>query len=290
MILILLLCALALASGIFAVALGRQLLRQRPAPSIEGVAMSAVTSFFDALGIGCFAPTTAYLKFRRLVPDELIPATMISGYALAAATEGFVFITAVKVDPLLLGLSIAASVAGALLGVSIAARLPLRPIRLAMGLGLLVAAASFALSNLGWMPHGGVATSLPPLAFALVVAVSFVLGVLMNLGVGNFAPTLILISLLGMDPRAAFPIMMGSAALLMVTSGARIVASRPVDLRLVLGMALGGIPAVLVAALIVKSLPLETLRWGVVVVVTYAGAVMLRAALSRASPANALAA
>ena len=289
MILILLLCALALASGVFAVALGRQLLRERPAPSIEGVAMSAVTSFFDALGIGCFAPTTAYLKFRRLVPDELIPATMISGYALAAATEGFVFITAVKVDPLLLGLSIGASVLGALLGVSIAARLPLRPIRLTMGLGLLIAAASFALSNLGWMPHGGVATSLPPLAFALVVAVSFVLGVLMNLGVGNFAPTLILISLLGMDPRAAFPIMMGSAALLMVTSGARIVGARPVDLRLVLGMALGGIPAVLVAALIVKSLPLDILKWGVVVVVTYAGAVMLRAALSRAPAANAVA-
>jgi uncharacterized membrane protein YfcA len=290
MILIVLLSALALASGLFALALGAAIRRRPAGPSLEGVLLSAVTSFFDALGIGCFAPTTAYFKFRRLVPDELIPATMISGYALAAATEGFVFITAVQVDPLLLALSIAASVLGAVLGVSVAARLPVTPIRLMLGLGLLIAAATFALSNLGLMPHGGAATTLPPALFAIVVAASFVFGILMNLGIGNFAPTLILVSLLGMDPRAAFPIMMGSAALLMVTSGMRIVSARPLDLRLVLGMALGGIPAVLVAALIVKSLPLEALRWGVVAVVTYAGAVMLHAALSpRSAPAGAAA-
>lgn len=281
MILIVLLSALALASGIFALALGSAI-RRRPAwPSLEGAVLSAVTSFFDALGIGCFAPTTAYFKFRRLVPDALIPATMITGYALAAATEGFVFITAVKVDPVLLGASIGAAVLGAVLGVSIAARLPVRPIRLTLGLGLLFAATTLALSNLGLMPPGGTAASLPPALAAVVVAASFVFGVLMNLGIGNFAPTLILVSLLGMDPRAAFPIMMGSAALLMVTSGARIVSARPLNLGLVLGMALGGVPAVLVAALIVKSLPLETLRWGVVGVVTYAGGVMLHAAVTR---------
>ncbi|HLZ75652.1 sulfite exporter TauE/SafE family protein [Phenylobacterium sp.] len=286
MILILLLTALGLASLVFAAALGIQLRKRPSRPSLEGAVMSAVTSFFDALGIGCFAPTTAYLKFRRRVPDDLIPATMVSGYALAAAVEGFVFITGVAVDPLLLGAAIAASVLGALLGVSIAARLPIRPIRLTLGLGLLIAAATFSLSNLGLMPHGGTATSLPPLPFAVVVAVSFGLGVLMNLGIGNFAPTLILISLLGMDPKAAFPIMMGSAALLMVTSGVRIVAKRPVDLGLVLGMALGGAPAVLVAAFIVKSLPLDILRWGVVAVVTYTGAVMLRAALARTAASS----
>jgi uncharacterized membrane protein YfcA len=287
-ILIVLLSTLALASMGLLISLGIQLRRQPAAPSLEGAAMSAVTSFFDALGIGCFAPTTAYLKFRRLVPDDLIPATMVSGYALAAAVEGFVFITAVQVDPLLLGSAIGASVLGAWLGVSVAAHLPIGPIRLTLGLGLLIAAATFSLSNLGLMPHGGTATNLPPLAFAVVVAVSLVLGVLMNLGIGNFAPTLILISLLGMDPRAAFPIMMGSAALLMVTSGIRIVATRPINLGLVLGMALGGAPAVLVAALLVKSLPLGVLRWGVVAIVTYTGALMLRAAFSRdqADPAS----
>ena len=264
--------------------------RRRPArPSLESIALGAVTNFFDALGIGCFAPSTAYLKFRRLVPDELIPATMIAGYALGAVAESYAFIGSIKVDPVLLGLAIAASAAGALVGVSVAGRLAVRPIRLTLGLGLLIAAATYALSNLGLMPAGGAATSLPPLPFALVLAASFGLGVLMNLGIGNYAPTLILVSLLGMDPRAAFPIMMGSAALLMLASGVRIVRERPnLDLGMVLGMTLGSVPAVLVAAFIVKSLPLATLRWGVVAVVTYAGAVMLRAALARdAEPAAA---
>jgi uncharacterized membrane protein YfcA len=134
------------------------------------------------------------------------------------------------------------------------------------------------------MPPGGTATALPPIPFAIVVGASFLLGVLINLGIGNFAPTLVLVSLLGMDPRAAFPIMMGSSALLLLTSGVKLLRTRPLNLGLVLGLALGGVPAVLVAALIVKSLPLEQLRWGVVAVVTYAGGLMLHAALTHRAP------
>jgi uncharacterized membrane protein YfcA len=247
-------------------------------PSLEGVAMSAVSNFFDTLGISSFASTTAYMKFRRLVPDELIPCTMMVGYGLPATTQAFIFLSVVKIDPLLLGLGIAASVVGGLVGVSVAAWLPVRPIRLVMGVGLLIAAASFAASGLGLMPPGGTATSLPLLPFLIVVAASFLLGVLVNLGVGNFAPTLVLVSLLGMDPRAAFPLMMGSAAMLVLVAGIRIVRTRPLNMALVLGMALGGIPAVLVAAFIVKALPIAQLRWGVVAIVTYAALVMLHAA------------
>lgn len=255
--------------------------RRRPGrPTVESVVMGAVVNFFDTLGIGSFAPTTAYLKFRRLVPDELIPATMITGFALPTAAEGFIFTTSVKVDPVLLVLSIVASMVGALAGVSLAARLPVGPIRLTMGLGLLIAAGLFVLSNLGLTPPGGTATALFGLPFATLIAASFGFGVLINLGIGNFAPTLVLVSLLGMDPRAAFPIMMGSGAMLVLASGVRIVAVRPLNLGMVAGMTLGGVPAVLIAAFIVKSLPLAQLRWGVVAVVTYAGAVMLHAAIT----------
>ncbi|MBS0360636.1 MAG: permease [Proteobacteria bacterium] len=276
----LLLAALAIGTVLFAVAVFQAWRKAPVGPSLEGMAMSAVSNFFDTLGISSFASTTAYLKFRKLVPDELIPCTMMVGYGLPATTQAFIFLNVVKIDPLLLGLGIAASVVGGLVGVSVAAWLPVRPIRLVMGIGLLVAAASFAASALHLMPLGGTATSLAPLPFALVVAASFVLGVLVNLGVGNFAPTLVLVSLLGMDPRAAFPLMMGSAALLVLVAGVRIVRARPLDMALVLGMILGGIPAVLVAAFIVKSLPIEQLRWGVIAVVTYAAAVMLHAALA----------
>jgi uncharacterized membrane protein YfcA len=280
MIRILLLTALAVGTVFFVAGVFMAWRRNPVAPSVEGVAMSAVANFFDTLGIGSFAPTTAYLKFRRLIPDELIPCTMMVGYGLPATLQAFVFIDGVKIDPLLLVLGIAAAIVGGLLGVGLAARLPVRPIRLVMGVGLLIAAASFAASALGLMPPGGTATSLPPVAFAVVVAASFGLGVLVNLGVGNFAPTLVLVSLLGMDPRAAFPLMAGSAGLLTLVAGLRIVRLRPLNMGLVIGMALGGIPAVLVAAFIVKSLPITQLRWGVIAVVTYAAAVMLHAAFA----------
>jgi uncharacterized membrane protein YfcA len=52
-----------------------------------------------------------------------------------------------------------------------------------------------------------------------------------------------------------------------------------IDLRIVLGLAIGGIPAVLVAAFLVKEMPTEMLRWLVCVVVLYAAAVMAHAAL-----------
>jgi uncharacterized membrane protein YfcA len=280
MIRIALLAALGLGTAVFMLALFLAWRRRPAPPSAEGFAFSAVANFFDTLGIGSFAPTTAYLKFRRLIPDELIPATMMVGYGLPATLQAFVFIGGVKIDPLLLILGIVAAIAGGLAGVTVAAALPVRPIRFIMGVGLLIAAASFAVSALGLMPPGGTATGLAPVPFAIVVAASFLFGVLVNLGIGNFAPTLVLVSLLGMDPRAAFPLMAGSAGLLTLVAGVRIVRIRPLNMGLVLGMALGGIPAVLIAAFIVKALPIEQLRWGVIVVVTYAAGVMLYAALA----------
>jgi len=291
MILIVLQVVLTAATLVFLVALAQAWRRRPGTPSIEGALFSAVSNFFDTLGISSFATTTPYLKFRRLVAnDAMIPATMMVGYALPTVAEAFVFTNAVKVDPILLASAITSCVAGAIVGVRVAAVLPVNPIRVVMGIGLLVAATGFALSNLGLMPPGGTATSLPPLPFAIVVAASFGFGILVNLGVGNFAPTLVLVSLLGMDPRAAFPIMMASGALLVLVAGLRIIRTRPLNLPLVIGMSLGGIPAVLVAAFIVKSLPITQLRWGVVVVVTYAAGVMLHAAATGgrvATPAEA---
>jgi uncharacterized membrane protein YfcA len=248
-------------------------------PGFEGILLSAIANFFDALGIGSFAPSTAYLKLRRLVPDDLIPPTMIAGYTIATVTEAFVYITSVAVDPALLFFCIAASSAGAFAGVTLGPRLPVNAIRLTIGFGLSIAALLYAASNLGLMPVGGEATSLPVGQLLVVAFISFLLGILTNLGIGSFAPTLILLSLLGMDPRAAFPIMMGSAAFIFVTSGTKILRDRALDMRLVAGMALGGAPAVLLAAYVIKSLPLETLRWGVVVIVGYAAIVMLKSAV-----------
>jgi uncharacterized membrane protein YfcA len=249
--------------------------------SAEGVALGAVTNFFDTLGIGSFAPTTAWIKLRKLIPDSHIPAVLIAGHALPTIAQGLIFVTLVAVDPKLLIACIVAAVAGALVGAPIAIKLPVKVIQMTVGIALVLAAAAFSLSNLGLMPGGGTATSLAPLPFAVALVGSFLSGAFMTVGIGFYAPLLAMFGLLGLNPVAVFPIMAGAGAMMMPASATRFLKSDRIDLKLVLSLALGGIPAVLLAAYVVKSLPLEILRWVVTAVVLYTAVVMLRSATRR---------
>lgn len=249
-------------------------------PSLEAIGLGAVTNFFDTLGIGSFATTTAWIKFRRLVPDAFIPATLNVGHALPTVAQSAIFlvILGVHVDPTLLASCIVAAVLGSLVGARLVVRAPVRLVQAVVGIALLIAALLYAMSNLNLMPIGGQATALPTAAMTIAIAVHFVLGALMAFGIGLYAPSLILLSLLGLDPRLAFPIMASACAFLMPTTGFSFVKSRRIDLRIVLGVAIGGIPAVLLAALVVKEMPITWLRWGVVAVVLYAAFLLLRSA------------
>ena len=252
-----------------------------PRPTLLHLAIGFVTNFFDVLGIGSFAPTTSIFKLRRLVPDERIPGTLNVGHALPTMTQAFIFIAIVKVEiPTLLGM-IGASVLGAWLGAGVVAGLPRRKVQIGMGCALLAAASFFAMTNLGLFPSGGNTLGLSsPLLWAGIGG-NFLLGALMTLGIGLYAPCMILVALLGMNPIAAFPIMMGSCAFLMPVGAARFIRKDRYSLTPAIGLALGGLPAVFLAAFIVKSLPMTTLRWLVVAVVTYTAAAMLVSAKER---------
>lgn len=252
------------------------------APRTGAVALivGAVTNFFDTLGIGSFAPTTAIAKFLRLTSDDLIPGTLNVGHALPTIAQALIFIAFVKVELWLLVSCIVAAIAGAVIGARVVTRLPIRSIRIGMGCALLVAAGIFIARNLGLTPGGGEAMALVGASFAIAVGLHFLFGALMTLGIGLYAPSLISLSILGMDPRAAFPIMMGACAFLMPTASLRFIKTKRFDPKLALGLAIGGVPAVLVAALVVKEMPLDVLRWLVALVVILAAAVMLRAGLS----------
>lgn len=279
MVISILIAALLLIAGIFgAVLLRTARARGQLRPSAEAIALGAVTNFFDTLGIGSFAPTTAWIKLRRLVPDSFIPGTLNAGHSLPTVAQALIFINLVSVDPWLLLACIAAAVVGALIGAPIVIRLPLRVLQGIVGVALLIAALLYALTNLGLMPGGGAALSLSPRLFIAAVAAHFIMGALMTFGIGLYAPSLILLSLMGLNPTAAFPIMMGACAFLMPVSSLRFVRAERIDLRVVQGLTLGGIPLVLLAAFVVKSLPLQALRWGVVLVVLYAAALLLRSA------------
>jgi uncharacterized membrane protein YfcA len=257
------------------------------APGIMRSALGFITNFFDTLGVGSFAPTTSAFKLFRLVDDERIPGTLNAGHALPTVTQALLFITAVAVDPTTLITMIAASMLGAWLGAGVVAHLPRRAIQIGMGAALLVAASLFVAANLELIPGGGNALKLEGALLGVAIGVNFVLGALMTLGVGLYAPCLILVSLLGMNPIAAFPIMMGSCAFLMPVAALRFIKARRYDLRAALGLALGGIPGVIIAATIVKSLPIVWLRWLVVAVVLYASITMLRAARAAPPPGGA---
>ncbi|HEY8507228.1 MAG TPA: sulfite exporter TauE/SafE family protein [Steroidobacteraceae bacterium] len=238
------------------------------------------TNFLDTLGIGSFATTTSFYKLRKHVADENIPGTLNVGHALPTVTQALVYIAIIQVGALTLVSMIVAAVAGAWFGAGVVTRLPRRAIQIGMGVALLVAATIFVAVNLEALPGGGTALELTDARLMIGVAVNFLLGALMTLGIGLYAPCLISVSLLGMNPQAAFPIMMGSCAFLMPTAGIKFIKPSRYDLRAALGLAIGGIPGVLIAAFIVKSLPIEYLRWLVVIVVLYAALAMLRSAMN----------
>jgi len=254
-------------------------------PASPHLAIGFVTNFFDTLGIGSFAPTTAVFRLLGLVPDELIPGTLIVGHALPVLTQAMFFVSAVEVDPLQMILLIVVCVAGGWLGAGVVTRLSRRAVQLAIGGALLTAALFMLLGMVGQIPAGGTALALTPRALVVALVINFALGALLTLGIGNYAPSLIMFSLLGMDPRAAFPIMMGSGAFVATIAGVRFLSAARFHRRAALGLTIGGIPGVIVAAWLVQSLPLAALRWLVLVVVTYAALTLLRAGLRGEVPA-----
>jgi uncharacterized membrane protein YfcA len=276
-----LLVPLCLAILFFAVVLVRSAIATRTGPRLEAVALGAVVSFFDTLGIGSFAPTAAWLKFRKLVPDRLLPPTMLVGLTPPAMTESIIFLIllGVMVDPVLLFGSAIAVLLGGLVGAPLVARAKVWIVQLVVAVGLVLAAIAYTMTNLHLFPGGGTAAGLSPTLTVIAIVASFGFGILLNFGVGNYAPTLVMLSLMGMDPRLCFPVMAAGAALMGAGAGVRHVQLGTIDLKVVLGLAIGGIPAVFIAAFLVKSMPVEMLRWLVIVVVLYAAAVMLRAAL-----------
>lgn len=263
-------------------------LAQKSKPNVPGekartwyhAVVAFVMCFLDTLGIGNFATTTAAFKFVKSIPDEKIPGTLNIGYAIPTIAQAFIYVSIVQVDALTLVLMIMAAVAGAWLGAGMVATWPRRKVQIGMGCALLGAAVLMLMTALKIAPGAGETLGLAGVKMGLGLAGNFALGALMTLGIGLYGPCLILISLLGMSPAAAFPIMMGSCAFLMPIGGIRFVKEGSYAPWTVVVMTLAGIPATLIAAFIVKSLELDTVRWLVVVVVIIAATLMLRSALT----------
>jgi uncharacterized membrane protein YfcA len=258
-------------------------------PNAKHLGIGFVTNFFDTLGIGSFATSTAAFKFWKLVPDQQIPGTLNVGHTINAVIQALLFITAVAVEFRTLALMIAAACAGAWLGANVVAGFSRRKVQVGMGTALLFASVVVLAQILNLAP-GGNAIALEGTRLAIGVTGNFILGALMTLGVGLYAPCMVLVSILGMDPSAAFPIMMGSCAFLMPVASMQFIRRDAYNLRASVGLALGGPLAVFLAVWLVTSLPTPMVRVLVLIVIAYTSFTMLRSAATERKAAEARAA
>ncbi len=237
-----------------------------------------VGNFFDTLGIGSFAIETALFKFMKQSEDRLIPGTLNVANAIPTVVQAIIFIQIVEVEPLTLVLMLAASGAGAVLGAGIVSKFSERRIRLVMGIALFITAMFMTAAKFNLIEGGGNAIGLEGYKLAIAVVVNFILGALMTAGIGLYAPCMALVFALGMSPAVAFPIMMGSCAVLMPMASLRFIKEGFYNRRASFVIMITGVVAVLIAAFFVKSLPMDMLRWLVIAVIIYTAIVMLRAA------------
>jgi uncharacterized membrane protein YfcA len=258
----------------------RRQLRDRPTAA-DGV-IGFVANFLDTLGIGSYAQITALFKLRGRPADELIPGTLNVGSTIPTFLSTVWFVSTVTVDPVLLACMVASAGAGAWLGAGVVSRMSRRRIQLFMGTALLIAACFFIMNNLGVSGPTGTALDLAGWRFGLAVAVNFVLGALMCVGIGNYAPSMVLLALLGMHPIAAYPIMMASDGVLIPVASLGFLKSGRFAHGPAVGLIAGGVVGVLCALPLVNAISshLSLMRWFVTVVIIYAAVSMLRSARS----------
>ena len=238
-----------------------------------------VVNFFDVLGIGAFAPQTALLKFTKQTTDKLIPGTMNVANTLPVLIQAIIFIQVVEVEPITLIVMFLTAMMGAILGADIVGKLSERNIRLTISIALLITAGFMFANKMNWIQGEGVAIGIHGWKLVIAGVVNFILGAMMTAGVGLYAPCMALVYLLGLSPQVAFPIMMGSCAFLMPPASYKFIKSGAYNKKAALGMAIPGVVAVLIAALVIKSLPLDTLRWLVLIIILYTSITMFLSAI-----------
>ncbi|MDT2597252.1 TSUP family transporter [Enterococcus dongliensis] len=234
-----------------------------------------VTDFLDTLGIGSFAPTAMLLDFtKQLGHDRLLPGTLNVAHAIPVLVEAFIFTTVVEVSPVTLFSLIIAATVGSFVGSKFVTKLPEKKVQFWMGWALIITAVLMGLRQTGMLNmlgEGNTATALTGAKLVIGVVVNFILGALMTIGVGLYAPCMAMVYMLGLSPLVAFPVMMGSCAGLMPVASINFVKEGDYARKVSLAITIGGIIGVIIAAKFVTGLNLDILTWIIIVVIVYTG-------------------
>jgi len=233
-------------------------------------------NFCDTLGVGSFAIKTAGYKQFNLLDDKDLPGTLNAQATMSTVFQALIFLTAVNVDLVTLISLILSACVGATVGARLVSNLDRQLIRLIMTAALFVVAMLMFAGQFKLFPLGGDALGLTGEKLIIAIIGNFIFGSLMTVGIGLYAPCMTMIYLLGMNPLAAFPIMMCSCAFLCFFSSGSFIQKEALNSRAALIVAITGPIGVLIAAFIVKSLNVEMLAWLVSFVVLYTAVTMLR--------------
>lgn len=249
----------------------------------KSIPLSLIGYFSDLLdtwGIGSFATCQAAFKFTGSCADENMPGTLTVGHAIPTITEFLLFLHAVRIENTTLIPMIAGAVIGGIYGASIVSKWSPKLIRLALGSALLILAAvlSLKLAEIGpfapsaapaAMTEENVVYGLRGSKLIIGIIGNTLLGALMTIGVGLYAPCMALVSALGINVTAAFPIMMGSSAFLMPSAGMKFIRSGRYDRKAAALLTLFGVPGVFTAYKAASAIPLDLLTGIVICVMVY---------------------
>ncbi|HEM5989662.1 TPA: sodium:solute symporter [Streptococcus suis] len=244
-----------------------------------GFAIGYVTDLLDTLGIGTFATTTSLLKATKLIEDDRrIPATMTTAHIIPILLEALLFITIVEVEmTTLISLAIAAFT-GASVGARVTQDWDTRKVQRVLGI-LLIIAAGIMVYRMVTNPGADLANDVRGLTgWKLLVGIvfDFFIGMLLSMGLGNYAPELIFFSLMGISPAVALPVMMLNAAMMLSAGAKQFIQSGRVNWPGVPGIIVGGVLGVLTAAFFLSSLDVNNLKVLVVFIASYTGITLLR--------------
>lgn len=280
-VIMLILTLIVLVNGVFLLNFIKDLIKNKEAFKKEAgnnlflAISSPIIFFFSSLGVSDFAISTILYRKKKLLMDKLLPGTLNTQCVLPVAAMALAFISVIEVDILTLSTCIIAQIIGAYFGPRFVVKLSLRTIRIFMGIGLISATLFILVGKFNFIPAGGTAIGLSNVKLAIAAICLCIFGALNNMGIGSYAPTMITIYALGMNPAVAFPIMMGACTFSVSIGSMQFIKYGQYSRKITLFTSTFGVLGVLVGAYLVKGLDVSMLQWVIAIILFYSGTSML---------------
>ncbi len=233
-----------------------------------------ISNVADTLGLGSFAVIVAMNNKLKMIDDKRLPGTLNAHSVLPALLQSILFLNFVEMDIKLLVLFVISACCGGYLSGTVVSRLDKRTIRQLMFFGFLGCATLLFFQQMDLLPIGGFASSLPPHKMAIGAVAMVFAGMLPAIGVGIYVPIQVILFFLGISPLVAFPIMTTTGAIVQATTTSAFIIKKELAIQESLYLCFSGVVGVALAVPVVTYVNLSTLRWLLLIIVSY-NAVML---------------